>query len=132
MEVVLTVTDDRGRPWEETYNWPRISTLADARAKAEAVIQGFNDTLRPHEQPRTLVDVKETATGAHEPHEWEKTNLITQSRGMSHFDTMKCPWCGITGKRFGLKEGVIRDRPYRAKVYDHCDTARAHLAKQSK
>ena len=116
MNFTITVSDGANE-WNEDYNKP-VADLAAARILSESMIARFNDTLRPGEKPRKLLDVKAGGTAA-KPHRWQKTNLVTKiGRGLA-FDEYKCLDCGITGRRHGV-EGVAPDRKFRAKKYISC------------
>jgi hypothetical protein len=90
---------------------------------AHALIQRYNDTLRPGERARTLDRVEvETLNvpSAKREHAWEKTNLTTIEYRGRFYDTAKCTGCGVTGKRYGVSE-VARDAKFRAKKYRFCN-----------
>jgi hypothetical protein len=123
----MTVKDDRST-WTEEYDKP-AKDIAEARIVAEQMIENFNRYLRPYELPRTLVDVS-VGGNAVLAHEWQKMNLVTQVKGASSFDIMRCAQCGITGRRFGIGEDVKPDGQYRAKAFKSCDTAQALLARR--
>jgi hypothetical protein len=42
-------------------------------------------------------------------HKFEKTNLITITKGGKIYDEMKCSGCGLTGKRYGITDYVSID-----------------------
>lgn len=107
-----------GEPWEEDYDDAHVTTDAEAMNKGAALVQHFNDTLRPGEKARKFLGARIVGEG--ESHDWHKVNLITQTRGRQNFDTMRCELCKITGKRFGLGPSVKRDSIYRAKKYAKC------------
>jgi|SRR5271157_554035 len=107
--------------WEESYDIHDIRTLDKARVWAERLVQDFNNTLRPHEQLRKLVDVIAEGVGTEgSAHDWEKTNAITRKDRLGIYDTMRCRKCGITGKRFGLNSHTTIDNKFRAKKYKTC------------
>lgn len=107
--------------WEEKYE---VSNEIDTEKYLKEMIQRFNSTLHPNESAREILEMWE------EPleidilpkiqHMWEKTNLVTQSRGGQLYDTYKCAKCGITGKRFGIGNIVKRDSKYKADRYNYC------------
>lgn len=104
---------------EERYE---ISDEEDPEEYAQALINYCNATLRPKESPRELVKVivsKEAVEGR-QSHKWEKQNLVTIRRGGKNYDVYRCSCCGITGKRYGLSENVIRDKKYKADKYQYC------------
>ena len=86
------------------------------------MLNNFNATLRPGEQKRSLVfgRVLKSKEG-NTKHEWDKTNLVTIIKGRFSYDTYKCSICGITGKRFGLNNYVIRDDKYNHTKYENCN-----------
>lgn len=107
--------------WEEKYE---VSNETNSRRYLTDMIDRFNNTLRPKESAREILEVWEEDFGTdvtpNIPHEWEKTNLVTQSNRGRMYDTYKCTRCGITGKRFGLSEIVTRDSKYNANKYNFC------------
>ena len=122
MKFNIKVADTTGREWWEPYE----RDVKDARAWAVEAIARFNDTLRPHEKERTLLEVvieDESNAGFHR---WIKLTAgqSVAFRG-SIVDLMQCERCKITGKRYGLSENIKRDSVYRAKKYERCDTALA-------
>jgi hypothetical protein len=110
-----------GDAWNEAYDDPAVSTLAQAVAKGRALVDHFNSTLRPKEKARAFLGA--AIVGPSEVHQWEKSSLVTQTRGRQSFDTMKCTACRITGKRFGLGPSIVRDSIYRATKYAKCSGA---------
>ena len=107
--------------WEEKYE---VSDETDTEIYLKEMIQRFNNTLRPQEPAREILEMLEEPleidTLPKIQHMWEKTNLVTQSRGGRLYDTYKCAKCGITGKRFGLSDIVKRDSKYKADKYNYC------------
>lgn len=53
-------------------------------------------------------------------HDWKKINLVTISKRGRLYDAYRCKRCGITGKRFGLDDIVVRDKKYWNKKYFYC------------
>lgn len=99
--------------WWETFDEPRVKTIAAAKAFGQNVINGFNHFLRPGEQKRHFTGNVEML-GPSEKHTWRKTNLVTIIKGSQAYDTMRCEVCGATGKRHGLgASGVTLDREYK-------------------
>ena len=111
--------------WVETYDKP----CSDPTAWARETIDRFNATLKPYEKAREVVRAERLGDSP-VAHHWMKTNLVTIAQRERMYDTYKCIGCGITGKRYGLSEMVALDEEYKAKVYQHCDTAIAHLQKK--
>lgn len=110
--------------WWEDYD----ENTDDAQAYAENLIARFNDTLRPGERPRQLLEVEVLDGNPNTTHEWEKISLVTErGRDGRLYDRYRCVNCGITARRYGLNRTPTRDPEYKAKVYESCDTARAHL-----
>lgn len=105
--------------WNEEY----IIDNPNVYEWAKNTIDKFNATLYPGESPRELVEVKILSDSEKEnKHNWIKTNLITIVRGKSSYDTMKCEKCGITGKRYGLRDNAVEfDAKYRYKKYEKCN-----------
>lgn len=129
MKFVLTVKMvGSDQTWEEDYN----ENVTDAEKYCHSVIQQFNDTLRPHEQPREFVSVRviadklnsagDVVDAASIKHSWSKTNAVTiiPKRGAS-YDLVKCTTCGVTAKRMGLGHTYVRDSKFRAKKYLECN-----------
>lgn len=114
--------------------WEEIDeNIKDAKAYAKTLIDDFNNTLRPNEQPRELLEVVVLDAESRKQHSWSKTNLITiQPRRGASYDTYECQICGVTGRRYGLAESVTIDKKYSANVYQRCDTAEDHLKKRRK
>ena len=79
---------------------------------AQSIIDYFNSTLRPREQPRVLVSVVETENKATLSHNWVKHSLVTEKGG---YDIYKCTQCKATGKKFGLSSGVTPDGKFTEK-----------------
>ncbi|PNK59937.1 hypothetical protein [Psychrobacter sp. FDAARGOS_221] len=53
--IEIKVKDDRDKPWIEEY---QIDNNQDEYKWATRTIKSFNESLRPDERPRTLLDVK--------------------------------------------------------------------------
>lgn len=124
--AILTIRNAKGLEHEERYkegDGSRTFTSQDKDLEvwAKGIVQYFNDTLRPHESPRTLVGVRiEHVEDSPRQHLWIKTSLTTQQSYLGLYDVMRCEGCSITGKRFGLGPFVKRDSVYRAKKYSVC------------
>lgn len=134
---VRDVGAEEHKAWDEPYDKPEVTDQATADAWGKDTIAFFNSGLHSYEKARewistTLVDGSE---GSVKDHDWTKTNLTTiagRGEGMS-YDTQKCVRCGVTGKRYGLSGSVAFDGIYRkAKVYQRCDTALAHIEKNGR
>jgi hypothetical protein len=111
-----------GESWLEHENRSEIHNEEEAKAWAERTLRNFNDTLRPHEKERKLIDVIFDSAENNEKsqHVWEKTNLYTIfDPRLGTYDTMRCIVCRITAKRYGLTSIKI-DSKYRAKGYKMC------------
>lgn len=109
--------DGSGESWWEDYE----EDIDDAQKWAEETILFFNNTIRPHEKKRKLLQVVVLDESNDTLHSWEKktSGMSTQFRGQ-FCDLMYCTKCGITGKRFGLSTHVKIDSKYRGKVYRNC------------
>jgi hypothetical protein len=137
MKFRIKVRDERGKEWWEDYDKSDVHDLQSAESKGRELVQYFNDTLRPYEVPRSFLFAELTSNGdagvlnsAHESHEWDKTNLVTVLERGRMYDTAVCTKCGITAKRFGVGDHY-RDPQYKAKAFQHCDTARELLARRA-
>ena len=122
MKFDITVVHDPedGEPWVEDYDRRDIKTLEDANAYATAIVQRFNETLRPGERARKVVRVQITGQSTEQNHDWSKINLVTIiDPRMGMYDLMRCTACGISAKRFGLTN-IIIDRQWGAKKYQKC------------
>jgi hypothetical protein len=96
----------------EDYDRP----CTNAHLEAQALIDYFNSTLRPGEEPRELVRVEVGAGDGVRKHQWEKTNLVTVTTKDGTHDTYRCIACGATGKRYFLDAGVAIDKRYAKRV----------------
>ena len=111
--------------WEEKYD----ENVENPRKWAEKIIKSFNETLRPYEKPRELVDVV-VLNAKNNKHEWEKRTDGMSVRFRGHLvDLVYCKRCGITGKRYGMSHHVKIDSKYRKKAFKKCDTALEELRK---
>ncbi len=112
--------DVDGEPWIEDYNRSEITTEEHAHQYGEQIIKYFNDTLRPGEEARKLLNVTFEDNGLKAYHDWSKTNLYTIiDPRLGVYDTLRCVVCRITAKRYGLTTIKI-DSKYRAKGYKVC------------
>lgn len=119
-----------GSEHEEEYN---INNNLDPLEYAEKLISNFNETLRPGESSRKLIDVKivDKKSIVQTNHQWEKQNLFTITGKDGLYDNLKCVNCGITAKRYGFNN-IIRDKKYKAKIYNTCEGAIAQLKRLKK
>jgi len=126
MKFTIKVSDGTNE-WTEDYDKVEV---VDAQKWAEDTVAWFNSTLRPGEKPRKLIGV--TVQGESDPvkeHDWGKQNLVTVANGGAIYDVYKCKNCGVSGRRYGLGERVLRDTKFSAKIYENCDKAKSHLEK---
>jgi len=99
--------------WQEDYD----RSCSDASQEALRIVELFNNTLRPHERPRTLLRVEMIDLASRKDHTWDKMNLVTVFTHGHYFDVLRCRVCGVTAKRYGL-HNIVLDAQYRkAKVY---------------
>lgn len=131
-ERITSILVDQSSSLKDSHEmgWHGIDHLNENNLQehAEIIVKFFNSTLRPHEEPRTLVCCRvEESTETKKDHkttikhDWKKMNLITIMKGGNSYDIMECSKCGITGKRFGLGfNGVLHDSKYKAKKYNNC------------
>ena len=112
--------------WWETYD----ENTDDPVAWAERTVDYFNKTLRPGEEKRVLLRVEVIDADARK-HDWfkETAGMSVKVPGRSGVvDLMRCSKCGITGKRLGLKSGVLIDSKFKRKAYRECHTSVAYQA----
>lgn len=135
----IVIVRYQGKPnsgWEEPYDKPEITSELQAERWARRAVNWFNETLRPHEQPREYVGIKfpvESESEAPYPHDWVKVNAMTIRRnGGGTYDIYRCSACRITGKRFGLGNSVTRDSEFRSKGFEDCNKAKQILANRQK
>ena len=121
MKIHITVTqaDGWGEPWIEEYDRAEVKTIDEATDYATALVDNWNNSLRPHEKERRVVLVELAGESGPTAHDWEKTNLVTISDRLGLYDTLECRNCFITAKRFGLTDITI-DRQFRAKKFQTC------------
>lgn len=126
MKFKIKVSDDIS-VWEEELE----KNITNPRKYAEDMIKMFNNTLRPGEKPRTLLDVEILGDPENEElHNWQKRTdgMSVNFRGYT-VDIMYCEKCHVTGKRFGMTTRVILDSKYRKKVFRKCNTSIEYLKK---
>lgn len=110
-----------------------IDEGVDPEDYCRVMIDNFNNTLRHGESPRELLGVKVLDEGYEEKeHTWIKQNMFTIVNARGVYDEYRCDMCGITGKRYGVGNPILRDSKYKAKVYSNCTTAIKHLNKRGK
>lgn len=121
MKFVIKVQHADGEAcWDEDYDQLSVRSIKDAQNWSQALIQKFNDTLRPGEKPRKMVSVSLAGESERQPHDWRKMNLVTvMDPRLGFYDILQCRVCGITAKRFGL-DRILIDRKFRAKRYQKC------------
>jgi len=112
--------------WWETYD---LAT-DDPDQWAKEIMDSFNATLRPGERSRIVEEIEVLDKDSVERHTWEKVSLVTERNRHGEHDRMKCKYCSITGKRYGIGGGITVDSQYKSKVYQRCDTAQAHMIKR--
>ena len=127
-KLIMLVSDDRGE-WEEKYDDSDFGSQ-DPHEWARETVERFNASLRPHELPRKVEQTEVIDLDDVVQHRWVKMSLSTQYFRGHMVDYHRCEICGVTGKRFGLSSTIKRDSKFRAKVYDRCDTALAHIKKK--
>lgn len=82
---------------------------------AERIVQHFNNTLRPHEEARTVTAVRVASDAkVAVKHDWFKLNNFTIMKPRPH-DKYQCARCHAMGKRFTLEGNVIVDYRDRSK-----------------
>lgn len=105
---------------------------ADPEQWVRECMDRFNASLRQNETPRTILSMVVEAIeekSVRIEHRWEKTNLVTIENRGQYYDTARCSECGITGKRFGVRD-VKRDPKYGAKGYETCNGAKTLLKRR--
>jgi hypothetical protein len=116
--ITVTLSDSGNRQWCEEF----LVDTSDPEAWARQTLASFNATLRPHEQPRSLLAVSSVDEDNGSPHRWVKLNLHVHSNHLGVYDAYRCERCGITAKRSMAGTGRLRrDSKYRAKRYDSCE-----------
>jgi len=122
----LVWSDDPQQP-EVVENYEQ--ECEDPEAWCLKIIDFFNSTLRPFERPRTLVRCEVEGAVPPYQHKWVKltgemsTTVRAGPWSGRIYDGMRCEKCGITGKRYGLNSNIVRDTPFKKKVFLRCDTA---------
>ena len=97
-------------PWWEEHE----EDTNDPREWAKDIIDKFNDTLKPREKARELLEVQITEGSNDALHNWDKDIKAMSAifRGQM-YDGMYCTKCNITGKRFGLDSHVTVDSKFK-------------------
>ena len=114
--------------WWEDYE----KDIDDPDSWGKAIVNYYNSTLKPMEKEREylgfeiLGDVK-----SEEFHDWVKRTdgMSVMFRGKVT-DLVYCRKCGITGKRFGLRETVKIDSAFAKKAYQKCNLAQKEMQKK--
>lgn len=97
--------------------WEEYIKDVDPETYGKEIIERYNNTLRPHEKPRTYLGF-EILESDLMPHNWQKSCLVCNEEGL---DTYCCTNCGITGTSYNIAEfGVKRDSKYKAQKYQYC------------
>lgn len=126
MKVKMVKT---GMVFDEEYD---IENNLEPSEYAQNLINNFNNTLRTGESPRELLSVKVIdESPIQTEHHWEKQNLVTIMGRNGAYDNLKCIRCGITARRYGFNH-ILRDKKYKAKIYDTCEGALYQLEKNRK
>jgi hypothetical protein len=96
----------------EHYNLGYIDSIGNAELWAKEVIEDFNADMerRGIPQERAFVRVERSTADTPAEHVWEKSNLVTIKGRGGMYDTVRCPICGATGKRFGIGGRPIPDK----------------------
>lgn len=119
MKFKIHVKDDSSIWWEDYEK-----DIPDAHQWAADTIDRFNNSLKPGEKQRELLEVKIIDSDNEKFHRWVKrTDGMSVAFRGSTVDIMFCERCGITGKRYGLWGEVKIDSKYRKKAYRQCDTS---------
>jgi hypothetical protein len=86
------------------------------------LVEKYNNSLRHHDKQRKYLGFEriDDSIFVKKNHDWYKTNLITMISGKLCYDTYQCLKCGITGKRFGLNDIIVKDPKYKAEKYNNC------------
>lgn len=126
MKFRINVRSESGEEWWEEYD----EDVDFPKRWAKDMVKMFNDMLCPGEERRSLLAVEVIDRSNGRFHRWVKRTdgMSVMFRG-SVVDMMRCERCGITGKRFGVRDKVVIDSRYRGKAYSECDTAREKLSK---
>lgn len=96
----------------------------DAEQWAKDTVKNFNQTRRPGELRRTVLDVEVVDMYSIKKHKYEKTNLVTKADKTGMYDTVECSRCGVTARRYGIvDQQIVIDRKFKAQKFARCDTA---------
>ena len=120
MKFQIEVRDERGGPWWETFDEEECKDEASIKAWVERTIARYNDTLRPHESPRTFVGgIKIVGDGTRQ-HKWTKLNVFTQDdKARGAYDKLRCTQCGAIARRYGV-DHIKMQKGYTAKKWRSC------------
>lgn len=118
-QVYVKEAREGSEPWWESYDDNEVTTTEQALAFGKKAVTYFNDTLRPGEAAREVLDARIVGEGKGAAHSYRKQNLYTLSDHRGYFDNVKCEVCGVTARRYGV-DHIVRQAPYRAKKYQYC------------
>jgi hypothetical protein len=123
MKFKILVKNDR-EEWWESYE----EDIDDPEKWANKTINYFNNTLRPGELKRELLDIEVEDESNDNLHRWVKRTdgMSVSFRGQT-VDLMYCDKCGITGKRFGTSRSVKIDSKFRKKLFQNCKKSKEEL-----
>ena len=65
-------------------------------------------------------------------HMWIKQNDSKKQHYKGIYDEYRCENCNITGKLYDDNDNMVKDTPFKAKIYDDCHRAKHQLYKLSK
>lgn len=110
----------------EDYN----KDVPDIQKWGEEIIEYYNSTIvGKFDKPRIFVkceelfEVKLKKSTTKLEHNFRKMNMFTLTTGKRPFDQYECK-CGVTAKRFGLDETMVRDSKWKNKKYEYCTGTR--------
>ena len=102
-------TVDGKKSWTEDFTDLVVDDMLPLR-HCQFLISRFNDTLRPGEKARKVLNTRTSKNTSIKPHDWEKKNLVIE-RGSSYY-VYQCKNCGATGKRHGAIPFITPDRKH--------------------
>lgn len=125
------IGDPDEKSWWEEYDKP----TSDPHQWAKEIVQYFNDTLRPKEKPRELLEVIVDSEENDNHHKWNKLTsemTVYDNREKTYFDGYKCSVCGLYARKYGLNGDIQLYPPskFKATYWQNCRKAKEKLSKR--